>query len=83
MRSLLLIIFLISLFRFPKFYNEIYISIQREKKYVKQQILCNLYWKKEFLISSQIVLRGIEILVTDADHKENFIYYLDKSFWCS
>lgn len=60
-----------------------YISVFSGKKYVKQQILCNLYWKEEFLISSQIVLRGIEILVTDADHKENLIYYLDKSFWCS
>lgn len=50
---------------------------------MKQQIECNLFWKEEFLISSQIVLRGIEILMTDANRKEKLIYYLDTSFWCS
>lgn len=44
---------------------------------MKQQIECNLCWKEEFLISSQMLMRGIEILMTDADRKENLIYYLD------
>lgn len=51
--------------------------------YVKQQIQCNRFWKEGFLINCQILLRQIEILTTNADHKENLIYYLDVSFWCS
>lgn len=38
---------------------------------------------EEFFICCQILLRQIEILMTDTDHKENLIYYLNVSFWCS
>lgn len=56
---------------------------KEKKKYVKLKIKCNLYWKEQFLISTEILLRAIGVLMTDADHQENLIYYLDMSFWWS
>lgn len=56
---------------------------RKKKKYVKLKIKCDLYWKEQFLISTEILLRAIGVLMTDADHQENLIYFLDMSFWCS
>lgn len=56
---------------------------KKRKKHVKLKKKCNLYWKEQFLIRREILLRAIGVLMTDADHQENLVYYLDMSFWCS
>lgn len=56
---------------------------KKKKEACETEKKCNLYWKEQFLIRREILLRAIGVLMTDADHQENLVYYLDMSFWCS